>query len=352
MIRKLIFGFLLVAINISLAQEATNTTIVESTATDTIPNYAQSKQALEFIHQLAKEKSLDEAYLISLLMAVHRDDEVLAKMNRPAEKTKPWYEYKKIFDDADRLKKGKAFFQENRGWLEKAYRQYGVDPAIITAIIGVETRYGKVTGKTPVLQALSTLCFDYPKRAEFFCSELKHYLLLAQREDWNPLAIQGSYAGALGMAQFMPSSYTNDAIDFDGDGKVDLWNSPADAIGSIANYLKNRGWEKDGALFVQLPIQPSLENFGTNHKPYLLLHAIAEDKLVKNDENLIKWLDSQYDELVGTLTLQGENQNLPFITYNNFYVITRYNTSPMYAMAVSELAAKINNNLNQESTDD
>lgn len=308
---------------------------------DMPPNYAQNADARERIYQLAETHQIDARYLLSLLIAIHRDEDVLAKISRPAEKSKPWFEYATIFSDAARLEDGVAFYRQHREALERAYAQYGVDPAVITAIIGVETRYGKVTGNTPVLQALATLCFDYPPRAEFFCSEFDHFLLLAQQEDWNPLQIQGSYAGAMGMAQFMPSSYRNDAIDFDGDGKINLWQSPEDAIGSIANYLANRGWQKDGDLYYQLPQKPSLSIFDGNVKPAYALQDLSTDESLKSDQNFMNWLASQSAETVGSLVLQGEQEELAFIIYNNFYVITRYNTSPMYAMAVSNLAAAI-----------
>lgn len=315
---------------------------------ETAQNYAENTNARQFIHELALNRHFDENYLISLLLSLHRDDSVLEKISRPAEKSKPWYEYQKIFDDTERLENGVQFAQTNQEWLNKAYQDYGVDPNIIVAIIGVETRYGKVTGNTPTLTALATLCFDYPPRAPFFCAELANFLSLAKRENWNPLTIHGSYAGAMSMAQFMPSSYLNDAIDFDHDGKTDLWQSPADAIGSIANYLHHRGWQKDGLLYHPLPQKPQISAFDGNHQPHFLLQDLKDDKNLKNDDNFIKWIETQTNEKVGSLILQGENSELPFITYNNFYTITRYNTSPMYAMAVSNLAQRIKDKLNNQ----
>lgn len=312
-----------------------------------LQSYANHQAAQETMHDIATQYQIDDAYLQSLLLEIARDDSVLAKISRPAEKSKPWYEYEKIFSDQDRLDNGIAFYRTHQADLQRAYAHYGVEPAIIVAILGVETRYGKVTGKTPVLQALATLCFDYPPRAEFFCSEFEHFLRLAQQENWNPLSIQGSYAGAMGMAQFMPSSYWNDAIDFDGDGKVDLWHSPSDAIGSIANYLAKRGWVKDGALYYELPSKPHLAIFDDKHKPSYRLSALKTDENLKSNQDFMNWLDLQNDETVGSLVLQGEQAELPFIIYNNFYVITRYNTSPMYAMAVSNLAARIQELINE-----
>ncbi len=313
----------------------------ETPAEETITDYAQLPAAKAHVHTLAETQDFDEDYLISLLMAIHRDDSVLEKISRPAEKTKPWHEYRPIFLDQARIDNGVVFYQQNKDWLEKAYQDYGVDPAIIVAIIGVETRYGKVTGKTEVLSALATLCFDYPPRASFFCSEFDHFLILARRENWNPLSVQGSYAGAMGMAQFMPSSYLNDAIDFDGDGKVDLWGSPADAIGSIANYLRNRGWQRDGNLVFPIDEALTLEAFGETHQPTLSVTEIKQEKSLEDDKKLINWLGENPPEVLGSLVLQGTDGKRLWLTDNNFFVITRYNTSPMYAMAVTDLAVQI-----------
>lgn len=325
----------------------------EFTAYPADANYAENAAARTFIHTLAVKDNMDEASLLLFFAAISRDDSVLEKISRPAEKTKPWHEYEKIFDDQARFDSGQAFYAANKKWFDKAYADYGVDSFIIAGILGVETRYGKVTGKTGVLSSLATLCFDYPPRSEFFCSELENFLKLAQRENWNPLAIQGSYAGAMGMGQFMPSSYLNDAIDFDGDGRVDLWNSSADAIGSIANYLKKRGWQKDGGIVQALPAEPAAAAFDSQHEPHFQLQMLAGDPNLKTNEKFISWLASQPDEKVGSLILQGEKDNLYYLTYNNFNVITRYNTSPLYAMAVNNLAQRMKKvQHNQESPND
>lgn len=352
---RLLSTILFVSINCICTHTVTAATelTIESSPVEAPPtNYAQNPEAIKKITEIAARHQFDEKYLVSLLMALHKDDDVLAKMSRPAEKTKPWFEYAKIFSDQARLDNGVAFYQDNKKWFDKAYATYGVDPFIITGIIGVETRYGKVTGNTPVLQALATLCFDYPKRSEFFCSEFEHFLQLARRENWNPLPVHGSYAGAMGMTQFMPSSYLNDAIDFDGDGNVDLWQSTADAIGSIANYLKNRGWEKDGEIYYKLPEKPTLSTFGDSHKPNVQISQYKDDEKLKNDKKFIKWLEKEKAQTVGSLILQEETGDAYFLTHNNFFVITRYNTSPMYAMAVTNLAANIKHQLNQESPND
>lgn len=311
-------------------------------------NYARNREAVDHMTALSYREKMDFNYLSRLLMAIQRDDDVLKKISKPAEKTKPWFEYRQIFHDEARIAGGIDFYRNHYWWLKKAQEEYGVDPSIIVAIIGVETRYGTVTGDTPVLTALATLCFDYPPRADFFCGELDRFLILAQRENWNPLQIKGSYAGAMGMAQFMPNSYLNDAVDFDGDGRVDLWGSPADAIGSIARYLKNRQWEKDGQLVYPLTSPLTHPHFGESHKPHIPAEDLMNGNSLKNDQKFMKWLGLNQRKNLGTLILQGEKGSLYWLTDNNFYVVTRYNSSPMYAMAVIELAESINQKINTQ----
>ncbi|MDO4777464.1 MAG: lytic murein transglycosylase B [Cardiobacteriaceae bacterium] len=304
-------------------------------------SYLDRPEAIALMHDIAEAQGMDEHYLQTLLAAIHRDDSVLEKISRPAEKTKTWAEYRPIFLDEARIQNGVAFWERHAEALARAEQEYGMDPAIIVAIVGVETRYGKVTGSTPVLQALATLCFDYPKRAAFFCEQVDYFLRLAKRENFNPLRIRGSYAGAMGMAQFMPSSYFNDAIDYDGDGVINLWESPQDAIGSIANYMKVRGWQAGGSLVYRLPSLPEGHALLENHQPHMALAELRVDETLKNDENFIKWTANHRGEKVGGLELTGVDGKEYWLTHNNFYVITRYNTSPLYAMAVIDLARRI-----------
>lgn len=300
-------------------------------------SYAYNASAMQRAHQLAVNEGFDEAYLQSLLLATYKDQSVLRKISRPAEKTKTWAEYRPIFLDQKRIENGVVFWQAHADTLQRAYAEFGVDPAIIVAILGVETRYGKVTGDTPVFAALSTLCFDYQPRAAFFCAQWDDFLRMAKQENFNPLPIKGSYAGAMGMAQFMPSSYLGDAVDFDDDGQIDLWHSADDAIGSIANYLANRGWQRDGKIVERLTQKPQVSHFGRTHKPYFARNSLFNDESVTNSSS------SKNTELVGSLVLQGADGEEWWLTHHNFYVITRYNTSPLYAMAVYQLAQHIQN---------
>lgn len=309
-------------------------------------SYLNRSAVEEFLNRVSREQGLDRSALNALFGPLTPAEDVLAKISKPAEKSKEWFEYKKIFDDPARLEAGVEFFKTHRAQFEAAEKRFGVDKYLIAAILGIETRYGKVSGKTPVLQALATLCFDYPPRAKFFCGELEAYLRLSQRERFDSPAIVGSYAGAMGMAQFMPTSYLNDAIDGDGDGKVDLFNSPADAIFSIGNYLKNRGWKaaENGLYAQQLPDDGGLKDFGKSIKPYQPIKDIYQAPKTYALE-LRTWLDAHPQETVGTLNLQGEAGKEYWLVRHNFYVITRYNSSPMYAMAAVNLARAISQSL-------
>ncbi len=177
-----------------------------------------------------------------LLDQVAPREDIIAAISRPAE-SKPWYKYRPIFLTPERIRQGAEFMAANAETLTRAEAAYGIPPEIVTAIIGVETFYGRQAGGYRVIDALATLAFDYPPRSTYFLSELEQYLLLTREEEIDPLTIKGSYAGAMGKPQFMPSSYRNFAVDFDGDSKRDLWNNTEDAIGSVARYLGEHGWE-------------------------------------------------------------------------------------------------------------
>ena len=205
-------------------------------------NYLNRPDVKEFISEFSKQHQYPEESLVKLLGNVETQTEVLEAIQKPAEKKKNWQEYRKIFITQKRINEGLEFWSENAQILAAAERRFGVPPEIIVAIIGVETFYGKYEGKFPVLDSLVTLGFDYPPRQKFFRSELEHFLLLVKEEDLNPISIKGSYAGAMGKSQFISSSYREFAIDFDENGKRDLWESNEDVIGSVANYFIRHGW--------------------------------------------------------------------------------------------------------------
>lgn len=296
--------------------------------------YAETAKGKAFIESMDGQFGYSRESLQRLFSQVRRDEVILGKISRPAEKTTPWHKYRRIFLDDKRIRNGMAFYRRHAAVLNEAYDKYGVSPFIITAIIGVETRYGKVMGKDKVITALSTIGFDYPKREAFFSKELRAYLQMAAIEDFDPMTIKGSYAGAMGMAQFMPSSYLNYAVDYEGDGKRDLWNNPNDAIFSVANYLAEHGWERNGEIISEALNSDFQTQQKSPHKPFATL---GELKAL----GVTPMHDSAFtdDTEVGYLVLDGgETGDISVITHHNFAVITTYNTSPLYAMAVKDLA--------------
>lgn len=253
---------------------------------------------------------------------------------RPAE-AKPWHQYRPIFVTESRIRQGVEFWDKHAADLTRASDAYGVPPEIIVAILGVETRYGRYAGKHRVIDALATLAFDYPQRSAFFRKELLEYLLLTREEGMDPLALKGSYAGAMGKPQFISSSYRHYAVDFDGDGVRDLLNSTVDAIGSVANYFQRHQWRHGEPVVSRAQAQGEqyrqLVELGI--KPHIEASRVtAYGVRVEND----------VPGLLGALIeLETEQGSELWFGYQNFYVITRYNHSPLYAMAVYQLGQAI-----------
>ena len=288
-----------------------------------------------FIKDLVSHQGFDEHGLTRMFAKVKRRNDVLEAISRPAE-TKPWHEYRAIFITSKRIAGGVQFWDSNEGILQRAEETYGVPAEIIVAIIGVESFYGRRTGIYPVLDTLTTLGFDYPPRAKFFRSELKHLLLLARDESLEISTAKGSYAGAMGQGQFIPSSYRHYAVDFDNDGKRDLWSSNADAIGSVANYFKRHGWQLGSQ--VALPANKRGTSYkkllGRGMKPNIQPTALASHGVSPAYGRL------GADE-VAFFEFDTEQAKEHWIGFNNFYVITRYNISPLYALAVYQLSEEI-----------
>jgi len=295
----------------------------------------ENDRLYHFIENMANKHQFDRDKLKQLLDQVEIKQSILKAISRPAEGM-PWYKYRKIFLTDSRIKGGVKFWQQNQQVLTEVEQQYGVPAEIMIAIIGVETRYGQNTGSYRVIDALSTLGFAYPKRSKFFLSELENFLILARQEKMNPLEPVGSYAGAMGMPQFMPSSYLSYAADFDQDGKRDIWNNTGDVLASIANYFNRHHWQKGE------PVAFKVEASGEQWKK-ALTKGLKPDVSVKQlkgwqvrvpeslaDDVRVKLLDFE----------QPEGQDL-WVGLNNFYVITRYNHSPLYAMAVYQLSQAI-----------
>ncbi|OII56879.1 lytic murein transglycosylase B, partial [Pseudomonas putida] len=205
-------------------------------------DYQGSPQVAQFVGEMSRDYGFAPEQLMGVFAEVQRKQSILDAISRPAERVKPWKDYRPMFITDARIARGVDFWRQHEAVLARAEQEYGVPAQYIVAIIGVETFFGRNTGNYRVIDALSTLGFDYPPRAEFFRKELREFLLLAREEQLDPLTLKGSYAGAMGLPQFMPSSFRNFAVDFDGDGHINIWNNPDDAIGSVASYFKRHGW--------------------------------------------------------------------------------------------------------------
>jgi membrane-bound lytic murein transglycosylase B len=288
-----------------------------------------------FIDDMAQKHGFDRDALLTAFAQVQLRQKIIDAITRPAE-AKPWYAYRPIFVTATRIEEGVAFWNENRALLKRAQEEYGVPPEIIVAILGVETRYGRQKGGYRVLDSLATLAFNYPDRGAFFRSELEHYLLLTREEGLDPLAITGSYAGAMGKAQFISSSYRNFAVDFDGDGKRDLWDNTADAIGSVANYFQRHRWQPGAIVTTPVQMNGDLAEtlIGMGIKPHT---PMAQLRI----QGVTPEADVQPGELAALIELETQDGREYWLGLNNFYVITRYNRSPLYAMAVYQLGQAI-----------
>lgn len=303
-------------------------------------DFANNPNAQQFIDKMVNKHGFDRQQLQEILSQAKRLDSVLRLMNNQAPTTsvKPpsgpngaWLRYRKKFITPDNVQNGVVFWNQYEDALNRAWQVYGVPPEIIVGIIGVETRWGRVMGKTRILDALATLSFNYPRRAEYFSGELETFLLMARDEQDDPLNLKGSFAGAMGYGQFMPSSYKQYAVDFSGDGHINLWD-PVDAIGSVANYFKAHGWVKGDQVAVMANGQaPGLPNgFKTRYSISQLAAAglTPQQPLGNHQQASLLRLD------VGT----GYQYwyGLP-----NFYTITRYNHSTHYAMAVWQLGQAV-----------
>lgn len=295
-------------------------------------NYAQRDDVKGFINEMIKKHHFDRSVLEQWFSKARKLDGVLESISKPAEKTLTWKQYRPIFIKKKRIALGKEFMKKHHDLLERAEKETGVPAHIITAIIGVETYYGRHAGKTQVFDSLITLGFDYPPRSRFFKNELEQFLLLAKEENIDVSNVRGSYAGAMGMPQFISSSYRRYAVDFDGDGKRDLWNSTADVIGSVANYFKVHGWQRDGDVIQQAKVsQRPKDATRKKLKPHTSIGDFRKQGVM---------VDKAYaDDVMATLiTLEGENGTEYWFGLKNFYVITRYNHSALYAMAVYQLS--------------
>jgi membrane-bound lytic murein transglycosylase B len=289
----------------------------------------------EFVEGVASRHGFDTGELRQLLGQAELRQDIIDAMNNPAERL-PWHRYRPIFLKPERIAHGVAFWQDNAELLERIGREYGVPPEILVAIVGVETYYGRYKGKHRVLDALSTLAFGYPPRAEFFRSELEQYLLLAREERLDPLEPVGSYAGAMGMPQFIASSYRAYAADGDGDGRRNLFDSKADVLASVANYFRRHGWRPDEPIAVSARVRGEAWR-KLDDKDLKPTRTFGELTAAGIETGLA----APADMPARLLVLDAADGNEYWATFHNFYVITRYNHSSLYAMAVFQLAQAV-----------
>jgi membrane-bound lytic murein transglycosylase B len=314
-------------------------TVINISSASSLGNLANDPEVGDFINNMVTKHGFDKDELVKLFNQVKIKQKILDAISRPAERSKAWHEYRKIFLTQKRIRHGVKFWQDNLEILNYAEKVYGVSSEIMVAIIGVETFYGRLQGSYRVMDALSTLGFKYPKRSKFFRSELKHFLLMSKEQKFDPLSKTGSYAGAMGMGQFIPSSFLSYAVDFNGDGKKNIWDDNADAIGSVANYFKKHGWKKGQPVAdrVSLKTNNTLSKEDAcrrSCKPKQNISSFKkrglQGKTRKNDQSLAI-----------LLKLKQKNAFEYWLGYNNFYTISRYNHSTLYSMAVYQLSEEI-----------
>jgi len=359
-----------------------------------LSDYSNHPDAIQFAEHMFYEHKFSKSSTIELLRTAKRSDSVIKAMQRPAEKTKPWHQYRKHFITKQRIENGVVFWKKNKSFLKQAEERFGVNAAIIVSIIGVETNYGRNVGSHRVIDALCTLAFDYYTEIEkresrriFFTVQLENVLLLAREQKQDPSQLVGSYAGAMGLGQFMPNSYRNFAIDFDGDQFADIWKNPGDAIGSVANYFAQHGWvpgdivalrgERKSTTSAETPSNYQIKSgdtlysianyFGLTVSEIQRVNTLSDADVLSVGETLFLPTEIEFNKLskpsisigdlkkAGLSTLEPANANrlaLPimldvgvekdyWLGLQNFYAISRYNPRIKYAMAVYQLSELI-----------
>lgn len=322
-------------------------------------DYSKHPEAQDVINTLVKEHGFDESYLVKILQTAKKQEQILKSMSSPAEFTWTWDRYKKLFLEKQRISNGKKFINENFALLQQVENDFGVPKEIITSILGVETRYGKIQGSYRVLDSLATLGFDFPRRSKFFKSELIQFFLLARENNLDINSVQGSYAGAMGYGQFISSSYRAYAVDYDGDGYADLFNSIPDAVASIANYLQKHGWRRDGNIVREVEMNQVNKTYQHQSNvskfiPLQFTEGLEEKYIIKNGDSLLSIAINNGLELKQLMTINNikdknlirsgqtiilnKPKDLYFIGDDNFIAITKYNRSHFYAKAVYDLS--------------
>lgn len=305
-------------------------------------SYLDHPKGKAFIDDMVKRHQFDRQTLNQLFAKVKPLQSVLDAMSRPAEKRLTWGGYRPIFVKPKRVEGGVAFWRKHQQLLAKVSREYGVPEEIIVAIVGVETYYGRYKGKHKVLDSVATLAFDYPRRSAFFTKELEALLLLSREEKLDPTVLKGSYAGAMGMPQFIASSYRAYSVDYNQDGKRDLLTDVEDILGSVANYFKRHGWQPGEPVTERLhqPSAKAKQLASRRAKRALTLQDLkAAGVTLKHPGK------GKYD----IIKLETKSGDQYWVTRQNFYTITRYNTSALYAMAVFQLAEQIRTQYQQQT---
>ena len=301
--------------------------------------FAERPEVRQFIEAMADRHGFDAVALNQLFVQARPCLSAARTMTDQVVQPLPWPRYRSHFVNAWNIRHGVRFWRQHAAVLARARRVYGVPEEVIVAIIGVETRYGKTRPRFPEFDTLATLAFDYPRRAEFFRSELEQYLLLMREEQRDPRSVKGSFAGAMGIPQFMPSSYRSYAVDFNRDGRRDLSGSTADAIGSVANYLKAYGWQAGQPVVVRARLPDEAKQdlstyVSTTLKPEWNVEELQSLGLV-SAERLLPAAQA------ALLAVEGEGGREYWLGFDNFYAITRYNHSLHYALAVYQLSREI-----------
>ena len=324
-----------------------------------LSDYSEHPEAQDVIKTLVSKHKFDKNYVTKILQTAKKQERILESMSSPAEFTWTWDRYKKLFLEEKRISNGQKFIKDNSALFDRVENEFGVPREIITSILGVETRYGKIKGNYRVLDSLATLGFDFPRRSKFFKSELVQFFILTRENNLDINSVQGSYAGAMGYGQFISSSYRAYAIDYDGDGYADLFNSVPDAIASIANYLKKHGWKRGGVIVQKVELNKVNKTY--NHQgnlskyiPLQFTEGLKEEYIIKEGDSLLSIAirhDLKLQQLmtlnnikdkniikIGQTILLTKPKDLYFIGDDNFIAITKYNRSHFYAKAVYDLS--------------
>jgi len=307
-------------------------TLLASFSLNVQADYAERDDVKQFAQDFSEKFERESDEVMAILQQGKKKQSILDAISRPAERVLTWGDYRNIFIEEQRFLKGIEFWHEHRESLEKVSAEYGVPPEMVLAIMGVETRYGRLTGKYRVLDALMTLGFDYPPRSRFFLGQLEQFLLMTDEQNLNPADLKGSYAGAMGYGQFISGSYRAYAVDYDKDGVADIWQNPIDAIASVANYFARHHWQENEPVAYQLKDQNIAENLiSKSRKPDTTVGALRKAGVS---------IPAQFDDSAKVILMKLETARGSeyWLGFHNFYVITRYNHSILYAMSAHQLS--------------